>query len=395
MTIRSIVATAFLTFASAHVAADPILALKPGERWLAVASTKDLDTAKGIASYYAWKGARVMAAKEGWLAIVLGPFKAATVDQVKSLEPNLTEELPRDALLSSGSKYLEQVWYQAPIEGVSGPLSEYGPEKPARFSSGGLSVDVSMSGDEDNPGPTTVIGTENGQAAFTFSTPADFMINGSNAGLLRLDPATDAPQVVVTRYTGGAHCCTMTWVITKPKGSASWTMLEGQMLDGGGYSYEDVDGDGALEMLNVDNSFLYAFESYAGSVSVQRYNQLRGGGIADVTNTPAMRPYLKQQLAWLDFNAKLHPEIWKSNGFLAAWVANKNILGEGGDAWSKMEKNFESDNSFGPQDCTSGQKVEDCPPENLKPLPFPKALAQFLQDKDYGPLPEAARALLE
>lgn len=373
----------------------PVPVLQSSEKWLAVASTKDIDEAKGIASYYAWKGARVMAAREGWLAVVLGPFKAETVDQVKAAEPNLAEELPKDALLSSGKNYLEQIWYQAPLEGSSGPLSEYGPNKPAHFSSGDLTVDISLSGDEDNPGPTTITGIVNGQQAFTFATPTDFAITGSNAGMLRLDPTADDPQVIVTRYTGGAHCCTMTWIITKPKGAASWTMIEGQMLDGGGYSYEDVDGDGTMEMVNVDNSFLYAFESYAGSFSVQRYNQLRGGKITDITNTPPMRPFLKQQLAWFDFNAKLHPEIWKANGFLAAWVANKNILGEGEEAWSRMEKNFETDNSFGPQECTSGQKVEECPFENLKPIPFPKALAQFLQDKDYGPLPEAAQTLLK
>jgi serine protease Do len=368
----------------------PVPVLQPSEKWLAVASTKDIDTAKGIAGYYAWQGARVMGAKEGWFAVVLGPFKAKTVDEVKAAQPNLAEELPKDALLSSGSRYLEQVWHQVPLDGSSGPLAEYGPDRPAHFSAGDLTVDVTMSGDEGNPGSTTVKGTENGQTAFTFSTPADFAITGSNAGLLHLDPATGDPQVVVTRFTGGAHCCTMTWIITKPQGATSWTMIEGQMLDGSGYGYEDVNGDGTLEMVNVDNSFLYAFESYVGSFSVQRYNQLRGGKINDFTNTPAMRPYLKQQLAWFDFNAKLHPEIWKSNAFLAAWVAIKNILGEGDEAWSKMENNFDAGNSFGPQGCTTGQKVEECPAENLKPIPFPRALAQFLRDQDYGPLPAAA-----
>lgn len=395
MAIKSVAFAAFLALQIAEATAEPVPALKPGERWLAVASTRDIDTAKGIAGYYSWKGARVMAAKGGWLAVVLGPFQAESVDRVKTMEPNLAEDLPQDALLSAGSKYLEQVWYQAPLENVSGPLVEYGPDKPARFSSGSLGVEVGITGNEDNPGPTTIIGTEGGKAAFSFATPADFSLTGSEAGLLRLDPATSDPQIVATRFTGGAHCCTLTWIITKPKDAASWSMIEGQMLDGGGYSYEDLDGDGALEMLNADNSFLYAFESYAGSYSVQRYNRLRGGAIIDITNTPAMMPFLRRQLAWLDFSAKLHPDMWKSNGFLAAWVANKNILGEGDEAWALMEKNYETDNSFGPQECASGQKVEDCPPENLKPIPFPKALAQFLRDKDYGPLPEAARALLK
>jgi hypothetical protein len=47
---------------------------------------------------------------------------------------------------------------------------------------------------------------------------------------------------------------------------------------GGGHGYEDVNGDGTLEMVNVHNSFLYAFESYAGSFSGQRNNRYQGYG---------------------------------------------------------------------------------------------------------------------
>lgn len=394
-TILKVTAALLGLAAGQAIAAEPVPPLKPGERWLTVASTRDIDTAKGIADYYAWKGARVMASKDGWLAVVLGPFKAASLADVTAAEKNLTDDLPKDALLSSGKNYREQVWVKAPDDGAGGPLSDYGPAKPAHFSAGELAVDVVLNGDEDNPGPTSITASEAGKQAFAFSTGDQFTVTGSTAGLLRLDPATTVPQVVVTRYTGGAHCCTMTWIATKPSGAAAWTLLDGQMLDGGGYAYEDLDGDGATELINVDNSFLYAFESYAGSYSIQRYSQLRGGTLVDITNTPAMRPFLKQQLAWFDFNAKLHPDAWKSNGFLAAWVAGKNLLGEGAEAWATMEKNFDPDNGFGPQECSSGQKVEDCPAENLKPIPFPKALAQFLRDKDYGPLPEAARALLK
>ena len=374
---------------------EPVPALKSGEKWLAVASTKDIDTAKGIADYYGVTGVRVMSAADGWFAVVLGPFKAQSVDQLKTVEQALATDLPQDALLSDGKRYLEQVWQEGPDKGEEGPLVEYAVGKPARLSTGPLSIEVSLSGDEDNPGPTTITGRETGNQAFTFSTSNEFVLFGSSAGLLRLDPSTEHPQLVVTRFTGGAHCCTMTWIVTKPKGAASWTMIDGLMLDGEGYGFKDVDGDGSTELINVDNNFLYGFASYAESFSVTRYSQIRGGKLVDVTATSAFRPFVKQHVAWMDFSAKINPDLWKSNGFLAAWVAAKNLIGEGDEAWAKMEKTYERTSDFGPQECTTGQKIEDCPAENLKPIPFPKALAEFLRDRDYGPLPDAARSLLQ
>ena len=73
-TILKVTAALLGLAAGQAIAAEPVPPLKPGERWLTVASTRDIDTAKGIADYYAWKGARVMASKDGWLAVVLGPF---------------------------------------------------------------------------------------------------------------------------------------------------------------------------------------------------------------------------------------------------------------------------------------------------------------------------------
>jgi hypothetical protein len=60
-----------------------------------------------------------------------------------------------------------------------------------------------------------------------------------------------------------------------------------------------------------------------------------------------------------------------------------------------MESFYEKQSDFGPQECATGQKVEDCKAEDLRAIPFPKALAEFLRERDYGPLPEAAQALLK
>ena len=95
-----------------------------------------------------------------------------------------------------------------------------------------------------------------------------------------------------------------------------------------------------------------------------------------------------------DFATEFKVPMWKENGFLAGWVAAKIRLGQGGDAWQVVTENMKMDTGFGPQECTSGQSIDDCPADNLKQIPVLKALADFLKENGYGPLPDAAEALL-
>jgi serine protease Do len=183
-------------------------------------------------------------------------------------------------------------------------------------------------------------------------------------------------------------------VVARSNGSAGWALLNAGNLDGGGYGFEDVDGDGTQELISVDNSFFYAFDSYAASMAPVRIAKLRDAKIEDVTDEPAMKSRLKQDLASMEFFTKVNPEMWKVNGYLAAWAANKIRLGQGDDAWETVTENIDKNSGFGPQECSIGQSVGDCPADNLKPVPILKGLASFLKEGGYGPLPDAAEALL-
>ncbi len=371
-------------------ASSPALKLVGKQQWLAIASTKDIDTAIGIARQFDYEGQtpRVVTSISGWYAVILGPYAATSLEQLKRRNTSLPP-LPSDALLSHGDKYVETVWQPKPPVSV---WSEYALEKPARLSVADLEVEVAMTKQGDDLLPTLAKGSEKGKPAFSFTVEAagDYVDYSATATLARLDPQSPTPQLLFTRYTGGAHCCTQTWIATKSSGAGGWSLIEGQLLDGGGYWLEDVDGDGAQELVSVDNSFLYAFDSYAGSYAPLRFSRLVGGKLEDVTNLPALQPRLRQDLAGMQFQAKIEPSSWKSNGFLAAWVANKMRLGEGEDAWLTMLENYDKKSDFGPQKCLTGQEVEKCPAESLQTIPFPTALADFLRDKDYGPLPAEA-----
>jgi serine protease Do len=368
------------------------LKLKGNQHWLAVASTKDLNTAIGIARQYPSNASQVVSSESGYYAIVLGPYKGANLIAVKKSDENFPE-VPGDALLSDGSRYTGVVW-KASADAPS--LATYEIDKPVELSSGDVTVSVALEKIDDDKFSTIVSGGEKTGPSFRFTAApeGEYTDLGSQAGFMKLDAKASLPQIVLTRFSGGAHCCTNTWIVQKPEGGAGWSMIDAGKLDGGGYNFEDVDGDGGQELISIDNRFLYAFDSYAGSFAPIMISKLRDGRIADVNDEPAMQSRLKQDLAGMEFQAKINPDLWKSNGYLAGWVASKMRLGQGDEAWSTVARNFDLNSGFGPQECTTGQTMEDCPVEKLVAIPVLKALADFLKENGYGPLPDAAEKLL-
>jgi serine protease Do len=383
-------------FFVASANAEPLPLLKPNEHWLVVASTTDLNTAKGIAGHFIGEEAKIVSSESGYFAVVFGPFAEQTVAQVKRKRGGLSQ-LPADAMLSRGKTYKEIVWREN-VEAVGqGPLAAYGRGKPLQLSSGGLNVEVSVGPSSDDAsvdGPSQVVGKRNGAEVFRFALGTDEMgASGSEAGFVKLDPTSDEAQLIVTRYTGGTHCCTEYWFVTKPSLSSGYVLIDGNALDGGGYSFRDLDGDGAMELINADNRFLYAFDSYAASYAPLQVAQLRGTSVSDVTMAKVSDDLRVENEGFIEFAPKLDTATWKSNGFLAAWVAIKARSGKGDDAWQTMLENYDRSSTFGPMTCLTGQAIEECPTDQVQQIPFPKALAQFIQDNAYGPLPQAAQNL--
>jgi serine protease Do len=377
------------------------------KHWLAIASDKDKDVAIGIArrQYGFQDDVRVVFSKSGFYGVIAGPYEADTIQQLKTADKNdRFGELPKDALLSGGANYTETVWQ--PVVPAGGSAVPYTISKTAEFSTGALSVKVMAEKPGSNSSYTVVDGKD-GQGTFHFDLgrdlppdqqmSADALTSGNynQASVVKLLAKADTPQVIITNFSGGAHCCTDTTILAREQGSAAWAAIKGTTLDGSGYWFEDVDGDGGQELLSVDNAFNYAFGSYADSNAPIKIARLSGGKLEDVSEEPEMHSRLLQDLAGMEFSAKLRPELWQSNGFLAGWVAAKIRLGQGDAAWAKFMANYDKQDNFGPQTCETGQKVDNCPSDQLKAIPIPKALAEFLRDNGYAPLPKAAEAELK
>jgi|SRR5690242_1147574 len=202
---------------------------------------------------------------------------------------------------------------------------------------------------------------------------------------MRLGRSTALPQVVMTAFTFGAHCCTVTRIATTAARD-EWRVLDTGQLDGDGYQFVDIDSDGVKELVNYDNSFLYAFESYAGSYAPTRITRLTGSDLNDVTNEPKYRAFLRRKLQDMEAATRKNADLWHSNGFLGGWVAAKSLLGEVEDAWKRMLASYDRNSDWSLAECTTGQDLDECPKNKVHQQTFPEALKKVMESNDY-PLP--------
>ncbi|MBG1231698.1 hypothetical protein [Aestuariivirga litoralis] len=382
------------------------LKLSGKQRWLAIASSQDKDVAIGIARVQAGqKGVRVVSSNSGYYGVISGPYNVNSISNLKKNDPDqVFTSLPSDALLSQGANYIETVW-QRPADGKV-EFKPYTLKKPLALSSDTVKARVYVSKDSKDSAHTVIEGHD-AEGDFRVDIGKDASDDASlgpdefdnpdffTAALVDNLAGPEGQVVIVKNFTGGAHCCTLTYFATRIDQDKNWSLVSADGQDGEGFSYEDVNNDDSLEVIGVDNAFLYAFDCYACSYAPVKIYEVYDGALKDLSGDADMRPRLVQDLAAMEFQAKLNADLWKGNGFLAAWVAAKIRLGQGDEAWGKFLKNYDTESTFGPQTCTTGARVEDCPEDKLQAIPIPKALAQFLKDNGYEPLPKAAEAELQ
>lgn len=151
-------------------------------------------------------------------------------------------------------------------------------------------------------------------------------------------------EVIVKTFSGGAHCCTNFTIYTWQ--ANQFIKTETGFLDGEGGVFEDLDKDGKFEFSTSDNSFLYAFSSYAGSFPPSLIYAFNNGKFENVT-----RKYVKQlkSRAWEMYQVFLYnkKENFEVNGILAGYVAQKALLGEYQQGWEFMLANYDPTSDWG------------------------------------------------
>jgi len=357
-----------------------------GEHWTVLASSKDADTAIGIARYYG-SSALVVLSRNGWYAAVLRPLPG-TLSEIQKAAT--WSPLPQDAFLSDGRGFEKTFWQPRSSDAVRKELTA---ESPATLSLGGFTVTVRRIPNGDG-WTAKLAGTVDGAPAFSFDY--DFpqaSDSPSPVAFVDLDRNNALPEVVFEAFTGGAHCCTRTAALAEDA-AGRWKIVDFGEYDGGGVWFEDVGKDSAAEVLHGDNSFLYRFASYAESFQPLTISVLENARLKNVSGDPAYRRRIVQQLRGLEFQAEMDPGLWHLNSFLAAWVADKFLIGEGADAWTRMLPLYTRDTDFNVVICTVDLPLASCPLAEQKELPFPEGLRQVLDDGGYMPSASPATAPL-
>ncbi|MBD0269218.1 MAG: hypothetical protein ICV77_13115 [Cyanobacteria bacterium Co-bin8] len=195
------------------------------------------------------------------------------------------------------------------------------------------------------------------------------------------------PEIVLGAFTGGAHCClaytTYTW------DGSGFQAIPFAPLDGGGGEFRDLNQDGQIEFITLDNAFFYTFGSYAGSFPPNVILSFQNGQYVDTT--PQFRDYLRST-AWRMYTVyQEQADTPPLNGLLAGYVAQKIRLGEYQEGWNFMLAHYDRANDWGLVNYDSEGNVAS----EFKD--FPAALRSFLTrlgylDEQGNPQPQVNRS---
>ena len=225
-------------------------------RWIVFASRQNVDEAIGLARDFGseFGPPTVLSTTNGWYAVAAGPIN---VPDPVAMKKKLTEAWwpPKDTFFAKGQTLVEKVW-EAPKSPVLAAASSS--EKAPRALAAGLEARI-----ESSNGPRVVRVLSGGRVVASVAFEDDGPNDSTGASIARLDGSSAFPQVIAKHFTGGAHCCTVMKVLTFI--GDRWEVVNVGEFDSDGPQIQDLNGDGSAELVGKDDSFDYAFASYAES----------------------------------------------------------------------------------------------------------------------------------
>jgi hypothetical protein len=209
---------------------------------------------------------------------------------------------------------------------------------------------------------------------------------GSPASLVQIaemDPSNPYPEVLLSSFTGGAHCCNQIQVLTSDRRGQTWREVALGPFDGGDSPAEDPLRNGRFLIVDVDNRFLYRFACYACSSAPARIWELQGDAFVDVSHRPEFKPIHRRNLQRMaEWFQQKNPQ--SPNGFLAGYVTNKALVGELYDGWDRMTQRYEASSDWGLTECKGELDSNGkCQGREIVYSSFPEALRAFLVDTGY------------
>ena len=149
--------------------------------------------------------------------------------------------------------------------------------------------------------------------------PSDPTRGGHSIQLADLGNTGD-PNVLLTLYSGGAHCCTVLELFTYSSGTGAYVETDHNFADPA-YKLETISGN--ERFLSANAAFEYEFTDYADSGRPIQIWAFENGAFTDVTRSyPAL--IAKDAALWAKAYKSSRSNI---GGFLAAWAADEELLG--------------------------------------------------------------------
>ncbi|MHC3128053.1 hypothetical protein OB03_12530 [Brevundimonas sp. GN22] len=250
------------------------------------------------------------------------------------------------------------------------------PEAGRVFQVGDLLVELSSAYTDGYASPVLKLTDPEGQV---FALTGDGQFEHAEFGVGDLDGGGRADDLIFTSFSGGAHCCYAISVATKHNGQ--WRNVDFGMWDGAGLDGfpTNLGGDAAPEFRAYDNSFLYAFASYAESAAPVQILKLRGGQMVDVSTDRAYRQEHVNRMAQLEPSCRNG-----QNGACAAYLASAARAGSMSPAWAVMLQSYTNTDWILPTACLI--PTNDACPASMEVAfeTYPEALQHFLGEREYA-----------
>ncbi len=279
------------------------------------------------------------------------------------------------------------------------------------FSYAELTQIISLGAESSNHGKRSSINTrlevsenKNLEDESTYQPVAKVFVDGEHVGTLvgaetpqqplaliqivELDSSNPHPEVLLSSFTFGAHCCRETKILTSDVTGKQWVEVSLGYFDGSPIEATDPLKKSQYIIHTYDNRFLYRFGCYACSAAPSIILQLIGTEFHNVTRKPQYLSIHKENLR--DMEERLNDALKEDpNGFLAGYVANKALVGELWSGWRIMLKNYNIDTDWGLKECEEGVDANgNCKGEEIT-YDFPAALKKFSTETGYITTAEA------
>ena len=155
------------------------------------------------------------------------------------------------------------------------------------------------------------------------------------------------PEVILDYFSGGAHCCNSTIIYSYNPDRRRYGAIN-HYWGNGGYTLEDLNGDGIPEFNSRDDNFAYAFTDFVASrypIQIWQYQQQ---AMQDITRDFPDIVYNHALQLWQEYSSlrdkrasglspeeiSVRPQV--EQAVLAAYLANKYLLGQEEDGWRQL-----------------------------------------------------------